>query len=80
MPGSPSAAARLREKVTIGVRPEALRLVPPGHSLPLEAVMVEELGADSFVHGVSEIDAERINIRETNGKLRLAIANTVPIA
>jgi multiple sugar transport system ATP-binding protein len=55
---SPAAAAR-RSRVTIGVRPESFRLVPPGHGLAMEAVMVEELGADSFVHGLAEVDGAR---------------------
>jgi len=33
--------------------------VPAGHGLPMEAVMVEELGADSFVHGLSDVDGSR---------------------
>jgi multiple sugar transport system ATP-binding protein len=55
----PAAAARLSERVTIGVRPESFRLVPDGQGLSMEAVMVEELGADSFVHGVADIAGER---------------------
>jgi multiple sugar transport system ATP-binding protein len=59
VPVPPAAAARVRDRVTIGVRPESFRIVPAGQGLPMEAVMVEELGADSFVHGVSEIDGSR---------------------
>ena len=53
------ALNQVRERVTIGVRPESFHLVPPGQGLPMEAVMVEELGAYSFVHGVTEINGTR---------------------
>jgi multiple sugar transport system ATP-binding protein len=46
--------------VTIGVRPEAFRLVPADQGgLPMEVLLVEELGADSFVHGFTERAGER---------------------
>jgi multiple sugar transport system ATP-binding protein len=42
--------------VTLGIRPEAWRLVPAGQGgLPLEVAVVEELGADGFVYGVSHV-------------------------
>jgi multiple sugar transport system ATP-binding protein len=47
------AAGQGLSSLTIGFRPESFRLVPvdePG-ALSLEVVLVEELGADSFVHG-----------------------------
>ena len=48
------------ETVTIGVRPEAFRLVPADRGgLPMEVLLVEELGADSYVHGFAEIAGER---------------------
>jgi multiple sugar transport system ATP-binding protein len=46
--------------VTVGVRPEAFRLVPSGQGgLPMEVLMMEELGADSYVHGFTQIGGER---------------------
>ncbi len=59
VPVPSSAAGRLTERVTVGVRPEAFRLVPAGQGLPMEAVMVEELGADSYVHGVCDAEGSR---------------------
>ncbi len=39
----------------IGVRPEALRILGEGDTgLPVRVVLVEELGADAFVHGTTE--------------------------
>ncbi|MFF0991637.1 ABC transporter ATP-binding protein [Kocuria nitroreducens] len=38
-------------KVTVGIRPEDLHLAPEGTGLPIEADVVEELGADAFVYG-----------------------------
>jgi multiple sugar transport system ATP-binding protein len=46
--------------VTVGVRPEAFRLVPADQGgLGMEVLLVEELGADSFVHGYADIAGER---------------------
>jgi multiple sugar transport system ATP-binding protein len=57
VPVPPATAARMHGPVTIGVRPEGMRLVSPAEGgLPMDVVMVEELGADSFVHGNAEID------------------------
>ncbi|HEX4686057.1 MAG TPA: sn-glycerol-3-phosphate ABC transporter ATP-binding protein UgpC [Nocardioides sp.] len=55
-----AAVGETRGSVTIGVRPEAFRLVPADRGgLPMEVLLVEELGADSFVHGFADIDGER---------------------
>jgi multiple sugar transport system ATP-binding protein len=59
VPISSAVAARIQGPVTIGVRPESLHLVSPSEGgLPMEVVMVEELGADSFVHGNAQVDGE----------------------
>jgi multiple sugar transport system ATP-binding protein len=61
--------------VTLGVRPEAWRVVPAGHaaddgSIPVEVSVIEELGADSYVHGSSDVEgtphALTIRISERN--------------
>ncbi|PLC11261.1 sugar ABC transporter ATP-binding protein [Kocuria flava] len=39
------------EKVTVGIRPEDLHPAAEGTGLPIEADVVEELGADAFVYG-----------------------------
>jgi multiple sugar transport system ATP-binding protein len=57
VPVPAATSARIRGPVTVGVRPEGLRLVPPSDGgLAMDVVMVEELGADSFVHGNADID------------------------
>jgi multiple sugar transport system ATP-binding protein len=56
----PAGKDGVPESVTIGVRPEAFRLGPAGEGgLPMEVLLVEELGADSFVHGFADLAGER---------------------
>jgi multiple sugar transport system ATP-binding protein len=56
----PAGPDGVPDAVTVGVPPEAFRLVPAGQGgLPLEVLLVEELGADSYVHGFTEIAGER---------------------
>ncbi len=38
------------EAVTVGLRPESLLLAAPGHGVPAVISIVEELGAEAFVH------------------------------
>jgi multiple sugar transport system ATP-binding protein len=45
--------------VTVGVRPEDMELVESGRGLPTEVDVVEELGADAYVYGTTEIGGER---------------------
>ncbi|MFW3386915.1 UNVERIFIED_CONTAM: sn-glycerol-3-phosphate ABC transporter ATP-binding protein UgpC [Kocuria sp. CPCC 205274] len=44
-------AALTSGKVTVGIRPEDLHPAAEGTGLPIEADVVEELGADAFVYG-----------------------------
>jgi multiple sugar transport system ATP-binding protein len=49
--------SRMRGKVTIGVRPEAWRLVSAEDGgLPIDVTVVEELGADGFVYGTCDVE------------------------
>jgi multiple sugar transport system ATP-binding protein len=59
VPPSPEGGARA--SVMLGVRPESFRLVAADQvgALSLEVVLVEELGADSFVHGNVRIGDEQ---------------------
>jgi multiple sugar transport system ATP-binding protein len=51
MPMPRDAAQKLTgHQVTIGVRPEDLRLVLDGEGIPATVELVEELGSDAFVH------------------------------
>jgi multiple sugar transport system ATP-binding protein len=45
--GLPAAVGAL---VTVGLRPEALALAPAGEGIPATVSIVEELGAEAFVH------------------------------
>ncbi|MGD3111377.1 ABC transporter ATP-binding protein [Streptomyces sp. YGL11-2] len=73
-----SATADLTE-VTLGIRPEALRLVGPeqeGFKLTVE--LVEELGADAYLHGKALLGApgQRFVLR-VDGRTPPAIGQTV---
>ena len=46
-----AAAASGDRKVTLGFRPEDLRITEDGQGAPVEVVIVEELGADAYVYG-----------------------------
>ncbi len=51
--------ASANAKVTVGVRPESWRVVTAEEGgLPVEVNLVEDLGADAFVHGTSSISGE----------------------
>jgi len=57
VPVDAAASAKANGKVTIGVRPEAWRVVGPNEGgLPVEVAVVEELGADGFVYGTSDVE------------------------
>jgi multiple sugar transport system ATP-binding protein len=57
VPVDETASKRMKGHVTVGVRPEAWRLVTPEEGgLPVDVTVVEELGADSFVYGTSGVD------------------------
>jgi len=49
-------------KVTIGVRPEDVTIATSGDGLPVEVDVVEELGADGYLYGHTEIDGNRVDI------------------
>jgi multiple sugar transport system ATP-binding protein len=48
--------------VTIGIRPEAFRLVGDGSGLPVTVEVVEELGADAYLYATAEVAGERTQI------------------
>jgi multiple sugar transport system ATP-binding protein len=56
VPVDAARSSAINGKVTIGVRPENWRLVSEGEGgLPVEVVVVEELGADGYVYGTTEV-------------------------
>jgi multiple sugar transport system ATP-binding protein len=57
VPVDPTASARMQGSITVGVRPEAWRLVTADQGgLPVRVTVVEELGADAYVYGTSEVE------------------------
>jgi multiple sugar transport system ATP-binding protein len=53
------AASRMKGDITVGVRPESWRLVSDGEGgLPVRVTVIEELGADAYLYGTSEVDGE----------------------
>ena len=50
------------KKVTIGVRPEDVRISDKGEGLKVEVDVVEELGADGYLYGHTDIDGSRVDI------------------
>jgi multiple sugar transport system ATP-binding protein len=58
MPLDRAAAGRATGDVVVGVRPESWRLVgPEDDGLPVRVTLLEELGADAFIYGQSELGA-----------------------
>jgi multiple sugar transport system ATP-binding protein len=50
-------------QVTIGVRPEDITVGPAdGKGLSVEVDVVEELGADGYLYGHTELDGHRVDI------------------
>ncbi|MGJ7906695.1 ABC transporter ATP-binding protein [Actinopolyspora sp. H202] len=67
-------------EVTVGIRPESLRLVSdeqPG-SLALHVELVEELGADCLIHGRTAVDGKRLIVR-ADGRRPPALGDTVHV-
>jgi len=49
-------------QVTIGVRPEDVRVSTSGEGLQVAVDLVEELGADGYLYGHTDIDGSRVDI------------------
>jgi multiple sugar transport system ATP-binding protein len=57
VPIDPVSASKASGRVTVGVRPESWRIVTREQGgLPVEVTVVEELGADGFVYGTSDVE------------------------
>jgi multiple sugar transport system ATP-binding protein len=68
--------------VTVGIRPESLRIATRGEDgMDLLVELVEELGADAFVYGTVRIggDSQRFTVR-VEGRSSPALAETVKVA
>jgi multiple sugar transport system ATP-binding protein len=63
VPVDPTASKKMQGRITVGVRPEAWRLVSESEGgLPVRVTVVEELGADAFVYGSSGVEGTPNNI------------------
>ena len=56
------AAATTEKSVTVGVRPEDLIVKEKGDGLAVTVDIVEELGADGYLYGNTEINGQRVDI------------------
>ena len=57
MPVDRGASSKMQGAITVGVRPEAWRIVSKEEGgMPVKVTVVEELGADAFVYGTSGAD------------------------
>jgi multiple sugar transport system ATP-binding protein len=63
VPVDPTASNRMRGDITLGVRPEAWRIVSADEGgLPVRVTVVEELGSDEYVYGTSGVEGTPNNI------------------
>jgi multiple sugar transport system ATP-binding protein len=66
VPVDPTSSKQLgagHANITVGVRPEAWRLVSANEGgLPVNVTVVEELGADAFVYGTSDVEGTPSNV------------------
>src|SRR3954470_19791472 len=63
VPVDPTAAKRMNGHVTVGVRPESWRLVGDSDGgFPVTVTVVEELGADSYIYGTSDVEGAPSNV------------------
>ena len=66
VPVDPTASKQLgpqHNNITVGVRPEAWRLVAESEGgLPVNVTVVEELGADGFVYGTCDVEGTPGNV------------------
>src|SRR3954451_19723253 len=63
VPVDPASERRMEGNITVGVRPESWRIVSSEHGgLPVSVTVVEELGADAFVYGTSDVEGTPHNI------------------
>jgi multiple sugar transport system ATP-binding protein len=73
--------AKARSGVTVGVRPEAWHLAEQGEEgLPVKVTVVEELGADAFIHGTCGVaGAPSLVIFRAEGRRHLQKGSEVKI-
>ncbi len=63
VPVDEAASVKMQGNITVGVRPEAWRLVSAEQGgLPIQVTVVEELGADGFVYGTCDVAGTPSNV------------------
>ncbi len=63
VPVDEGAAKRMKGDVVVGVRPEAWRLVSAEEGgLPMQVTVIEELGADAYIYGTSDVEGVPGNV------------------
>jgi multiple sugar transport system ATP-binding protein len=63
VPVDKTAAGQMSGSVTVGVRPENWRVTTKEDGgFPVEVTVVEELGADSYVYGTSDVEGTPSNV------------------
>ena len=79
VPVDEAAAHRMHGDITVGVRPEAWRVVGESEGgLPVQVTVVEELGSDAFVYGTSGVEGTPSNvIIRVNGRDKVRKGDTV---
>ena len=85
LPIDRAAASRATGDITVGVRPEAWRLVGPEEGgLPIRVTVVEELGADAYIYGMCDVEGipgqvvVRIDTRRSHQKGETVHVTTDP--
>src|SRR4051794_15291771 len=63
VPVDPGASRKMEGNITVGVRPEAWRVVGDSESgLPVQVTVVEDLGSDAYVYGHCDVEGTPNNI------------------
>jgi multiple sugar transport system ATP-binding protein len=63
VPVDPTSERKMSGRITVGVRPEAWRIVSAEDGgLPIDVTVVEELGADGFVYGTCDVEGTPGNV------------------
>lgn len=63
VPVDPTASRKMEGNITVGVRPEAWRVVGNSEDgLPVQVTVVEDLGSDAFVYGNCDVEGTPSNI------------------
>jgi multiple sugar transport system ATP-binding protein len=63
VPVDPAAASKMQGNITLGVRPEAWRVVGNSEAgLPVKVTVVEDLGADAYVYGTCGVEGTPNNV------------------